>query len=61
MLLVSLVFNFGHVFMTTFGKGLGIQTMENLAIGYFVFEFVSEIVTNAKMAYHNKVYEDCKR
>jgi hypothetical protein len=47
--------------MTTFGKGLGIQTMENLAIGYFVFEFVSEIVTNAKMAYHNKVYEDCKR
>ncbi len=61
MFMVSLVFNFGHVFMTTFGKGWGIQTMEDLTTSSFVFEFVGEIVTNAKMAYHYKVYEDCKR
>jgi len=47
--------------MTTFGKGWGIQTMEDLATSSFVFEFVGEILTNAKMAYHNKAYEYCKR
>jgi hypothetical protein len=41
--------------MTTFGKGWGIQIMEDLAIGSFVFEFVGEIVTNVEMAYRNKV------
>jgi hypothetical protein len=35
--------------------------MEDLATGSFVFEFVGEIVTNANMAYYNKVYEDYKR
>jgi hypothetical protein len=47
--------------MTASRKGWGIQTMEDFAVGFFVFEFVGEIVTNARMAYCNKVYEDCKR
>jgi hypothetical protein len=42
-------------------KGWGIQRMEDFVAGFFVFEFVGEIVTNEKMAYCNKVYEDCKR
>jgi hypothetical protein len=47
--------------MTASRKGWGIQTMEDFADGSFVFEFVREIMTNAKMTYCNKVYEDCKR
>jgi hypothetical protein len=47
--------------MTTSRKGWGIQTMEDFATSSFVFELVGEIVTNAKMAYCNKVDEDCKR
>jgi hypothetical protein len=54
-------FNFGKVFMIAFRKGWGIQIMEDFAASSFVFQFVGEIVANAKLAYCSKVYEDCKR
>jgi uncharacterized protein YktB (UPF0637 family) len=34
--------------------------MEDILASSFVFDFVLEIVTNAEMAYHNKIYENSK-
>jgi len=35
--------------------------MEDISAGLFVFEFICEIVPNAKMSHRNKLYEYCKK
>jgi hypothetical protein len=43
-------------------KDGGIRILEDIQVGYFVFEFVENVITNfSNLAHHNKVYVKCNK